>query len=822
MPRLLSVLLIVAAFGLSACDNAQQRAEKHYEAAVALLQKGDVDRALVELRNVFQLDGKHLKARLTYAGIERDRGIIAEAYSQYLLVEEQYPDNLEARLALAEMAIERNDWEEAKRHGTEALKLAPEDPMAQIVGVALDYRDAALAKDSGGTTAAATRAQTLLDAHGDMPALVQIAYRVLIDHALTGPDQAAAKVVLDKALALDPKNFEWQMLKLRVLVVAGDQAAIGADLNGLYPLFPDDKRVRDLLIGWYMQQKDTDGAEAFLRRVADDMAASGTPTAAKDAVKARLNVVQFLLQARGAEAAQAELAKLIAADPTNILFQASKAAMDFQAGQKDQAIAALDALLKTAPDDEDTRNVKVALAKMLATTGNNVGAQARIAEVLASDPTQVAALKMKAVWLTEADKPGDAIIALRTALDQDPKDPEILTLMGQAHERDGARDLAGERYAAAVDVSGRAPTESLRYAQFLLVDNRTDAAMSVLENALQVSPTNVPLLVARANVLIQLRDWQNATNAVARLRSIGTPATAAIEAANQLDATLLLKQEKVDDTIAFLNNLTQGSDASRAAVAAVVQTQVKDGKIDAAAAFLDEQLAKTPDDPALRFLRAGVYVVANKPDEAEKIYRALLAAQPDSLRPFQALYQLLVSDNRGDEAKALLDGALAKAPDAPALNLMKAGALEKAADYDGAIAIYQAMYAKDSNNLVVANNLASLLTSQHSDAASVERAFTIAHRLRDSKVPAFQDTYGWIQYHRGSFDDALTSLQAAASAMPQDPMVQVHLGLTYAALKRSDDARKTLAMALNLAGAAASQPQYAEATKTLADLGGPL
>ena len=414
-----------------------------------------MDRALVEFRNVFQLDGKHLNARLTYARIQRERGEFAEAYSQYLLVVEQYPDNLEGRLALAEMAIDRNDWQEAQRHGQAAFKLAPEDPMAEVIAALLDYQTAAVNKDSAGKIAPAAKVQALLDAHADNKALALLAYRVLIDQAYTGPDPVAAMAVLDKAIALNPNNFEWQMLKLRLLINAGDQAAVGAQLNTLYSLFPQDKRVRDLLIGWYMQQKDLDGAEAFLRRLADDAAASSTPTAARDAVKARLNVVQFLRQARDLAAAQAELAALVAADPANIVYQATAAAMQFEAGQKDEAVAALTALVKAAPDDEDSRNAKVALARMLQATGNNTGAQALIEEVLVSDPSHVAALKMKAAWLIQADKPGDAIIALRTALDQDPKDADILTLMAEAHERDGARDLAGERYAAAVDVSGR-------------------------------------------------------------------------------------------------------------------------------------------------------------------------------------------------------------------------------------------------------------------------------------------------------------------------------------------------------------------------------
>jgi len=818
--RLLPVLLIAATLSLSACDNAQQRAEKHYQTGIALLDKGDTDRALVEFRNVFQLDGKHLNARLAYARIQRERGEFAEAYSQYLLVVEQYPDNLEGRLALAEMAIDRNDWQEAQRHGTEALKIAPDDPMAQIIGALLAYQTAAVNKDSAGKTAPAAKVHALLDTHPDNTTLALLAYRVLIDQAYTGPDQVLAMAVLDKATQLNPKNFEWQMLKLRLLINAADVPAIGAHLNDLYTLFPQDRRIRDLLIGWYMQQKDLDGAEAFLRRVADDAAKSPVPTAAKDAAKARLNVVQFLKQARSAEAARAEIDAMIAAEPTNVIYQATRAAMVFDAGQKDEAIASLTAILKTAPADEDSRNAKVALARMQVAAGNNVAAQALIEEVLAADPTHVAALKMKAAWLIEADKPGDAIIALRTALDQDPKDADILTLMGQAHERDGARDLAGERYAAAVDVSGKAAPESLRYANFLIVDKRLDSAISVLEDALQVNPRDPGLLAARANLLIRMADWDNATIAVGRLRALGTPA--AINGANQLDAALLLKQDKVDDTITFLDSLSKGADANASAVAAVVQAQIKAGKIDAAREYLEGLLAKTPDDPVLRFLRAGVHVMSDQPDQAEAIYRTLMTEQPDNLRPFQALYKLLLSGDRKDEAAALLETKLAKAPDSAVLNLMQASALERAADWDGAIAIYDTLYARDSSSLVVANNLASLLSSHRSDAASTDRAFTIALRLRGSNVPAFQDTYGWIAYRRGDYAEALIALEPAAKAMAQDPMVQMHLGLTYAALKQVEQARTTLALALTLAGDTASQPQFAEAQKALTDLGGPL
>ena len=87
-----------------------------------------MDRALVEFRNVFKLNGTHREARLRYAEAERARGNIREAYGQYLRLVEQYPDSLPGQRALAELSLQVNDWEAARRHGEAAAELAPGDP----------------------------------------------------------------------------------------------------------------------------------------------------------------------------------------------------------------------------------------------------------------------------------------------------------------------------------------------------------------------------------------------------------------------------------------------------------------------------------------------------------------------------------------------------------------------------------------------------------------------------------------------------------------------------------------------------------------------
>ena len=75
---------VCLALALSACDSAETRAEKHFQTALTLIEAGDFDRAIVEFRNVFDLNGRHREGRQAYARLQQRRGNLKEAYSQYL------------------------------------------------------------------------------------------------------------------------------------------------------------------------------------------------------------------------------------------------------------------------------------------------------------------------------------------------------------------------------------------------------------------------------------------------------------------------------------------------------------------------------------------------------------------------------------------------------------------------------------------------------------------------------------------------------------------------------------------------------------------
>ena len=141
----------------------------------------------------------------------------------------------------------------------------------------------------------------------------------------------------------------------------------------------------------------------------------------------------------------------------------------------------------------------------------------------------------------------------------------------------------------------------------------------------------------------------------------------------------------------------------------------------------------------------------------------------------------------------------------------KATIEERNGNIDGAIDIYERLYAMNSDNQVVANNLASLLVTYREDDADFERALAVGKRLRGTSFPPFQDTYGWLQYRQGNIDEALEYLEPAATALRDDPIVQFHLAKAYLSAGRDDDALAQFRKVVEIADEADDRAQIAEA-----------
>lgn len=771
-------LALVLSVGLgltAACDTAEERAEGHYQTGMALLAEGDVERALVEFRNVFKLNGKHQGARLAYAKAQRERGLSKEAYSQYLRLVEQYPENLEGLRALSELAADQGNWPEAERHVSKAIQLAPEDKLIQSIHNSVKYFNAVRDKDEDRQNAAVIKAQALVNEDQSLASSRDI----LIDSLLRKQDWYAALDAIDQGLLAEPDRMALYRLRLGILQQVGDTDGIETQLRELMDKFPEDRNdFKQTLVQFIVAQGKIDQAEAFLRE----------ESARQDAtIDDQLLLVGFLEQMRGKEAALEEVNRHLAEGALDEpKFRSMRAKLRFQMGEPEAGISEMEALIKDAERNEQTRQFEVDLARMLFRQNNSVGARSLVEKVLAEDSSQPDAVKLKANWLIDDDETGDAIVMLRAALNQSPEDADLMTLMARAYEREGNKDLREEMLALAVQASNQSAPESIRYARALAGDNKLVAAESVLIDALRIDPRNTDLLGLLGDIYAEMEDWGRTDDVIRNLQQIDDPQ--ADVRATALMAKKLATQDRGEELNTLLEGLTADPVMGSNVEIALVRSRLGSDGPEAANAYLDELLQASPDDPALRFMKAGFLAGFNKLDEAEAMFRGLLEEDPQRANAWLALYQMKVQTGQLDEASKVLDESLAALPENGTLLWAKAGEHERAGDFDSAIAIYNTMYDRNSDSLIVANNLASLLASHREDADSLQRAYTVARRLRDSDVPAFQDTYGWIMFRRGSHETALDYLQAAAIGLPGDITVQYHLAVNLAALARNNEA----------------------------------
>ena len=770
----LAVTAFAATLLLSACDSAEERAEAHFQAGIAHLEEGDVERALIEFRNVFKLNGRHKEARLTFARLERERGNISVAYSQYLRLVEQYPNNLEGQRSLAELALEAGNWEDVRRHGSAAAALAPDDIAIKSINNTLAYTDAIRNGDTDGVDFTVHTARQMIETNPELMS----ARQVVIDHLIRDEDWPEVLAETAAALSIAPKQESLYGIRLRALQELNKPDEIEKMLNQMAQLFPDDEGVEQLLVQHYIDQDNLDAAEQLLRAEVDPQAEEYFPTQ---------RLIAFLDKYRGTDAAITELDTIITRNGANVTrFKTVRAALKFRSGDTQTAIAEMQDLLEGAERTIQTRESEVEFARMLFQSGNPDEARALVNKVLTEDSTQVEALKLKASWLIDKGATGDAIVHLREALGQTPRDPQLMTLMAHAHEQNGDRELMGEMLALATEMSRNAPEETLRYARFLVAEDDPEIAERVLIASLRQDPEQLELLFLLGEVYLRLRDWDRAQAIQQSINDLDTPEARRL--ANELKVHMLAAQERTDDLTIFLGELANDPEFGMPADIALIRSLLARGEAAAAFARLDQLLEADPDSLTVRLVKAHALAGEGQHGAAERLYRTIIEDHPGTTRAWISLYALLDRQNEPEKARQVLSEALTALPDNPDVLMLQAADHERAGDMDQAIAVYEKLYPLSNRSLIVANNLASLLTTHRTDDESLQRAQVLARRLRGTRVPMFQDTYGWIAYRLGNYEEAISYLKPAARAIPDHPLVLYHLGKAYDAVGRKQEA----------------------------------
>ncbi|HUQ38257.1 MAG TPA: tetratricopeptide repeat protein [Aestuariivirga sp.] len=771
-PMGLTWLLILAlGFSVAACSSPEERARAHYNSAMVLLKSGDFVKAGLEFRNALKFNEKLADAWAGLASVEEQKQNWPTVLNALTRVVELDAKNVDARIRLAKLQLAGNDLDLALKTINEANELKKDDTDVLALRAAILFR----LNDREGARKEAERALSLNPDNPD-------AHAVLAADQMADGNMAAALRFLDRGLMKDPNNLGLLMFKLKIFEDTKDDAKLEAVLRQIVGANPTVKETRQALLGFLMSRKRFADAETELRAI---VAADPTDTTRT------LDLINFLTTTKGSAAARSELEKLIASKPDVVDYRLVLAKIDFSEKKSDVAAASLEAIIAKGEPTEDVVRAQILLANIYLQLGQTEKVKKLIGDVLARDAKNADALALRANLSLDSGELDSAVADLREALNQQPNSVALLKLLGRAHERQGAVELANDRLAQALKASNYAPQVAFDYIAFLSRRGKSGEAETVLNEAAARHPDDPGLLRALAQLRLSKQDWIGAQAAAEALKKIGDTSGTS----EQIAGAALLGQKKYDEGIATLKSAQTAAPNSPQPIHSLVAAYVEAGKMSEAENFLKSILSANQNNAEAHALLGSLKFRQKLPKEAEASFKMAIERQPANPMGYVALAKLYLSQSQALEAKAVLNAGRAKVPNDLAINLLLAGLFELKYETEKAIAIYEEQLKATPDAVIVINNLASLLADYRTDPQSLERAHQLAQRLEAVDIPSFKDTVGWVAFRKGDYRNALLNLEQAAEKLPDIALIKYHLAMTYLALKRNSDAKDQLAKA---------------------------
>ena len=788
------IILVFAVFLVAGCSSPEEKAQRYYERGMELLSKQDYVKAGIEFKNAVQNKKDLVGAWRGLLEVELHNQNVQGAVAILRTIVELDPKDVDSKLKLGHFLLVGGDVDQALDLANAAIALDGRNPnpLALKAAALLKLKDA---------TGAKREAEAALDID---PANAEAAIVLAVERMIRG-DTDGALMILDRPgiTYKSEDEFAIQLVKLQIFEKSGDLKQQEALLRKLVDLYPSEPALQRSLINLYVKQKRYDDGEKELRAFA---AAHSSDAAAG------LNVVRFLQQFKGPAAARQELMARINAGGQVFQYQLALADLDLAEGKVADGIQLLENLVSNAGSPEDILAAQVKLAQMQFQQKKFDRAEELVSSILRKDSRNIDGLKLRASIRLQRGQLDVAIADLRQALDDQPRASDLMVLLANAYERSGSMELAEKQYADAAKTSGFDAGVSLNYVAFLQRRGNVERAEDILTQLAQRWPNNVVVLSALADVRLARQNWIGAQQIAEKIRQIGDRQALS----DQILAAALSGQGKYGDSIKILESAQAAAPAAAQPMAALVSTLVRAKKLDEAESFLQTALKTNPANAEAHVLLGSVQLVKNAPDQAVQSFRTAIERQPKDMVGYSALANFYLANKKLDEAEKVIRAGLQQQPDSSVMHMAYAGVLEQKGDYEAAIAEYEILLKQDPGSLIVANNLASLLSDRRTDKASLERAYSLAAVLRKSQVPNFKDTLGWIDYLRGDYKSATALLEEAATALPNRPIVQYHLGMSYIATGQVAKASEQFKKALALAPDSSLQEKIATAQKKAA------
>jgi predicted Zn-dependent protease len=592
-----------------------------------------------------------------------------------------------------------------------------------------------------------------------------------------------ARELVEGAIKRMPDNVDLRLMLVQIYESLGLEPQVEALLIELIRLQPSDKAHRIRLAQFYSRANHPDEAERVLR----------------DAIKAmpeerdlKVALIDFLATQRSREAAARELAAMIAANPQDYDLQFEQAKFDEQSGESAQAEAVYRKIIAAAQLDAAGITARNRLAALKAQQNDLAGAQALVAEVLASNPRNDDALILRGNLALAQKDPKTAIADLRAVLRDQPNTVGVMRSLARAHIANGEPVLAEEILRRALEANPKDSTLQLDLAQLVFDLGRPGQAKPIIDALATQQPNNTQILETQYKVAVATNDLVTARAAADAFVatqpqwSVGYFFQGAVAEATQ----------RPEDAVRLYSKSLELQPDAAEPLQGLVRVLATLKRTPEALKRLDGIIDRYPKEPLALAIKGDLLLSMEQPTEAAAAFKTAIERDPKLSVAYRNLAIAEHMNHDDDGAIATLRAGIDKVSHPEVLETALAGLYDSLGRPDDAAEVYEAALRRDPQADVAANNLAMFLVTHKKDQASLDRAVKLSARFAESSNPDFLDTYGWVLYKHGDAMAAVVALRDVLAKAPQSPVVLYHLGMAQFLAGQSDAARDSLTRAV--------------------------
>ena len=749
------LILMVFAYLLISCGGAEERKAAYLEKAKASIEAGDLDKARIELKNVLQIDPKDGEAYYQLGEIYEQSNNYKKAYSNYLKAEELAPELLinQARLGRIYLAL-INDAAKAQEKIDFILTKDPNHAEGLLLKAAM------LAKNGDKNQALKIAKSIVADNPDHVGAAVFLATLYISDNKMKD-----AIHVLDGALTNNEDNEKLNKMLAAVLVKNKEFGRAEAVYKKFLENNPDSRESYNNLAAFYHQIGKSNEAEETLRASVSNNT---------DDEERKIVLIQYLNKIKGAKDAISELKSMVSKNSGLGQLRIALAELYTFTGNTASAINVYIDAIKDFSEEKTGIDARIALAVIYIDKGDYVKANDLVKEAISISPNDPKINYIRARLALHEKDLETAIISLRIVLKETPDNIDAYILLAKIYQQNDQQDQLREILNNAYENNRGNPDALLKLAKIYLKRDLNQAEKIIdaynnlkegdyeglsIKAAILNEKNNQPEMYELAKTL--MKAYPNKPNGYLQAVSYHNYMKDKNEAISVLEKAYI----NVEDNRKILTMLTS--------------LQMSEGKYDIVINRINAEIDALPQDVGLKLLLGKVYMSRKALDSAEPLFISVIDIDPSVEEGYLLLSQVYQRKNDPELVKRILIKGKNNVEKSIKIPLALATIYEAEKDYKSAIDIYRSLNKSFPDNLIVINNLASMLSDYGQKNSDMELARSLIGKLRDSGQPIFFDTIGWVYYKSGNYKDAIKYLSQAVEKAPQINVFNYHLGMAY-------------------------------------------